>query len=265
MTQPAAVIASPLSGPELGKLQQFLSQALLRGIESEGVAPEKRRDFVNQHLERVYEQAHVTLPEDTRRTLLQSVLDDLLGYGPIQPLLDDPEVTEVMVNGAHQIYVEKNGQLIRTDVSFNDDAHVLRIIDRIILPLGRRVDHDSPTVDARLPDGSRVNAVVPPVALDGPSITIRKFPKDRLQIAQLIEYGSVTQHAVDFLRACVLARLNIVVSGGTGSGKTTLLNALSGFIPANERILTIEDTAELQLQQDHVLRLEAQAAKLGRR
>jgi pilus assembly protein CpaF len=210
----------------------------------------------------LYEQAHLALPEDIRNGILQDVLNDMLGYGPIQPLLDDPEISEVMVNGAKKVYVEKKGQLIRTEVIFDDDAHVLRIIERIISPLGRRVDADHPTVDARLPDGSRVNAVVPPVALDGPSITIRKFPEDRLKVAQLVQYGSLTQNMADFLKACVLARLNIVISGGTGSGKTTLLNALSSFIPENERIITIEDAAELQLQQDHVLRLETKSANI---
>jgi pilus assembly protein CpaF len=200
------------------------------------------------------------LPEDIRNGILQDVLNDMLGYGPIQPLLDDPEVSEVMVNGAKKVYVEKKGQLIRTEVTFDDDAHVLRIIERIIAPLGRRVDADHPTVDGRLPDGSRVNAVVPLVAIDGPSITIRKFRKDKLSVGKLIEQGSLTQGMADFLKACVLARLNIVISGGTGSGKTTLLNALSGFIPENERILTIEDAAELQLEQDHVLRLETKPA-----
>ncbi|MGZ6347841.1 MAG: CpaF family protein, partial [Anaerolineales bacterium] len=183
-------------------------------------------------------------------------LHEMLGYGPLQPLLDDPEVSEVMVNGPQKVYVEKHGQLIRTDVTFEDEAHVIRVIDRILVPLGRRVDSDSPTVDARLPDGSRVNAVVRPVAIDGPSITIRKFRKEKLSIPQLVEFGTLTQNMADFLKACVLARLNILISGGTGSGKTTLLNLLSGFIPENERILTIEDAAELQLEQDHVLRLE---------
>ena len=239
-----------------------LIEALSRGIESEGVAFDQRDDFIKRHLKSAYGQARLNLPEDIQRGIFQDVLNDMLGYGPIQPLLDDPDVSEVMVNGPKKVYIEKHGQLMRTNVTFDDDAHVMQVIDRIILPLGRRVDPDSPTVDARLSDGSRVNAIVRPVALDGPSITIRKFRKDKLQIAQLVEYGSLTQSMADFLRACVLARLNIVVSGGTGSGKTTLLNVLSGFIPENERILTIEDAAELQLQQDHVLRLETKTANV---
>jgi len=255
MTQPSSN-ASRFSAADLAKLKRFMIDSLSRGIESEGISFQNRGDFIKQHIKSVFDQARVSLPEDVQRLIFQDVLNDMLGFGPIQPLLDDPEVSEVMVNGPKKVYVEKKGQLTRTDVTFDDDAHVMRIIDRIILPLGRRVDPDSPTVDARLPDGSRVNAVVPPVALDGPSITIRKFHKDKLKAADLIQYGSLTQNMADFLKACVLARLNIVISGGTGSGKTTLLNVLSGFIPENERIITIEDAAELQLQQDHVLRME---------
>jgi pilus assembly protein CpaF len=184
----------------------------------------------------------------------------MLGFGPIQSLLDDVEVSEIMVNGPKKVFVEKKGQLVKSNVVFDDEDHVLRIIDRIIMPLGRHVDSDSPTVDARLPDGSRVNAVVRPVAIDGPSITIRKFSKDKLKAEDLINFGSMTRNLADFLQACVKARFNIVISGGTGSGKTTLLNVLSGFIPDNERIITIEDAAELQLQQDHVMRMETKAA-----
>jgi pilus assembly protein CpaF len=194
--------------------------------------------------------------------IFKEVLNDLLGYGPIQPLLDDPEVTEVMVNGPKSVYIEKKGKLTKSSVAFDDDNHVLNVIDRIILPLGRRIDSDKPTVDARLPDGSRVNAVVPPVAIDGPSITIRKFSKEKLGISDLIDFGSITEKMGEFLRACVLAHLNVIISGGTGSGKTTLLNILSSFIPEDERIVTIEDAAELQLQQDHVLRMETKPANV---
>ncbi|MFN8401623.1 MAG: CpaF family protein [Anaerolineales bacterium] len=183
-----------------------------------------------------------------------------MGFGPIQPLLDDPDVSEIMVNGPKKIFVEKKGQLTKSEITFDDDDHVLRVIDRIIMPLGRRVDFDSPTVDARLPDGSRVNAVVRPVSIDGPSITIRKFRKDKLKAEDLISFGSITKQMADFLEACVKARFNIVISGGTGSGKTTLLNVVSGFIPEGERIVTIEDAAELQLQQDHVMRMETKPA-----
>jgi pilus assembly protein CpaF len=202
----------------------------------------------------------VSLPEDIRKQIFHDILDELTGYGPIQPLLDDLDVSEVMVNGPKKVFIEKNGKLIKTPVTFDDDDHVLRVIDRIILPLGRRVDADSPTVDARLPDGSRVNAVVRPVSIDGPSITIRKFKRDKLSIQQLIDFGSLTPQMAEFIRACVLAHLNIVISGGTGSGKTTLLNVLSSYVPEEERIVTIEDAAELQLQQDHVLRMETKVA-----
>ena len=236
--------------------------SLSRGIESEGVLSEKRTEFIQQHLKDVYDQAHLNLSEEVQRVIFQDVQNDMMGFGPIQPLLDDPDVSEVMVNGPKNIYVEKHGQLVRTNVTFDDDAHVMQIIDRIILPLGRRVDADSPTVDARLPDGSRVNAVIRPIALDGPSITIRKFLKDKLTPEQLIGFGTLTPGTVEFLKACVIARLNTIISGGTGSGKTTLLNVLSGFIPENERILTIEDAAELQLQQQHVLRLETKTANV---
>ena len=262
MPQPVTPGVPSLSASDLGKLKRFLVDSLSRGIESEGVSFDRRREFILLHLKEVYDQAHISLPADIQKSVFMDVMNDMMGFGPIQPLLDDEEVSEVMVNGPKKVYIEKKGKLERSNVTFDDDAHVMRIIDRIILPLGRRVDPDSPTVDARLPDGSRVNAVVPPVAIDGPSITIRKFRKDKLKIEQLIEYGSLTQNMAELLRACVLARLNIVISGGTGSGKTTLLNVLSGFIPESERIITIEDAAELQLQQEHVLRLETKPANV---
>ena len=200
-----------------------------------------------------------------RDQLLRDIMDEILGFGPIQPLLDDPDVSEIMVNGPNKIYIEKKGQLSRSPIKFEDNEHVLRIIDRIILPLGRRVDADSPTVDARLPDGSRVNAVIMPVSIDGPSITIRKFSKEKLTVDQLINFGSLTVTMAEFLRACVVCRLNILISGGTGSGKTTLLNVLSTNIPQEERIVTIEDAAELQLQQEHVVRLETKTPNMDGR
>ncbi len=260
MTTLGATSQNRLTGQDLTRLKKYLADALMRALESEGVPVAKRAAFVKQNIVAVYEQTQVKLPEDLRKQIFLQVMDDLLGFGPIQTLLDDDEVSEIMVNGPKKIFVEKKGKLIKTNVTFDDDDHVLRIIDRIILPLGRRVDGDSPTVDARLPDGSRVNAVVRPVAIDGPSITIRKFRKDKLQAIDLINYGSLTKQMADFLEACVRARFNIIISGGTGSGKTTLLNVLSGFIPENERIITIEDAAELQLQQDHVMRMETKSA-----
>ena len=251
---------SRFTGEDLLRLKKYLADNLLRALEMEGVAVGQRNTFLQQQIIKIYEQTQVKLPDDLRNQIFSQVLNDLLGYGPIQSLLDDDEVTEIMVNGPKKVFVEKKGQLTKSNVAFDDDEHVLRIIDRIILPLGRRVDADSPTVDARLPDGSRVNAVVRPVAIDGPSITIRKFRKDKLTAEDLVAFGSMTSQMSEFLRACVRARFNIVISGGTGSGKTTLLNVMSGFIPEDERIITIEDAAELQLQQDHVMRMETKAA-----
>jgi pilus assembly protein CpaF len=241
---------------DIEKVKTYLVSTVSRNLESHSPAPDQRRQVVEQMLGQIYNQTNLNLPETLRQQLFRDVLDDLVGYGPIQHLLDDPSVSEVMVNGPEDVYVERDGKLAKTSVKFRNDDHVRQVIDRIILPLGRRVDEDKPTVDARLPDGSRVNAVVPPVAIDGPSITIRKFTKEKLGIKQLIKFGSITEQMAEFLRACVVSRLNIIISGGTGSGKTTLLNVLSSFIPDDDRIVTIEDAAELQLQQDHVVRLE---------
>jgi pilus assembly protein CpaF len=249
-----------LTAADMIKFKNYLIENLSRALEGQEIPIDKQREYVIKGIDEVYERSQIKLPDAMRQQLVRDVLDEVLGFGPIQSLLDDPEVSEVMVNNAKSVYVEKKGKLTKTPIVFENDQHVLRIIDKIILPLGRRVDADSPAVDARLPDGSRVNAIIPPVAMDGPSITIRKFPKDKLGIQQLINYGSLTENMATFLRACVLARLNIIISGGTGSGKTTLLNALSSYIPENERIVTIEDSAELQLQQDHVLRLETKSA-----
>jgi pilus assembly protein CpaF len=247
---------------DLYKVKTFLTNALLKGMEGERPPAEEQRQIAYQSLNQIYARTGLQLKEEVRESLFREVLDELTGYGPIQPLLDDENITEVMVNGPKHVYIERRGKVIKSDVVFEDNEHVLRVIDRIISPLGRRVDADHPTVDARLPDGSRVNAVVMPVAIDGPTITIRKFSKERLTIEQLIQVGSLTKETAEFLRACVVARLNIVISGGTGSGKTTLLNILSGFIPEEDRIVTIEDAAELQLQQEHVVRLETKPPNL---
>ena len=256
MATPIASNFTRLTSADLLKFKRYLIENVGRSMEGEQLQLGDRSEFMKQRLQEIYVQTKVSLPDDIRKQVFDEILDELTGYGPIQPLLDDPDISEVMVNGPKKVFIEKNGRLTKSAVTFDDDDHVLRIIDRIILPLGRRVDSDTPTVDARLPDGSRVNAVVRPVSIDGPSITIRKFKKDKLSIQQLIDYGSLTQNMAEFIRACVLAHLNIVISGGTGSGKTTLLNVLSSFIPEEERIVTIEDAAELQLQQDHVLRME---------
>jgi pilus assembly protein CpaF len=256
MATPITSNFTRLTSADLLKFKRYLIENIGRSMEGEQVQLENRGELIKQRLQEVYVQTKVSLPDDLRKQIFTDILDELTGFGPIQPLLDDPEISEVMVNGPKKVFIEKNGKLMKSAVTFEDDDHVLRIIDRIILPLGRRVDADTPTVDARLPDGSRVNAVIRPVSIDGPSITIRKFKKDKLSIQQLIDYGSLTPNMAEFIRACVLARLNIVISGGTGSGKTTLLNVLSSYIPEEERIVTIEDAAELQLQQDHVLRME---------
>lgn len=198
---------------------------------------------------------------DTKK-VVQELIDDVTGYGPINPLLLDPDITEIMVNGPYKVYVEKHGKLKLTPVKFRDNDQVMNVIDKIVSPLGRRIDESSPMVDARLPDGSRVNAIIPPLSLNGPSITIRKFSKDPYTIDNLIEFGTVTKEMAQFLDACVKAKLNVFISGGTGSGKTTTLNILSSFIPNDERIVTIEDSAELQLSQDHVVSLEARPANM---
>lgn len=254
--------SSGLSSADVLKLKTFVIDSLTRELEVDNPPYDSREAFVMQKLDDIFARLGSKVPASIRQQLIQETKNEVLGYGPIQPLLEDPDVTEVMVNGPERVYVEKQGQLVKTGVTFDNDAHVLRVIDRIILPLGRRVDADSPTVDARLPDGSRVNAVIAPVSIDGPSLTIRKFRRDKLSMHQLIEFGAMTPQMAEFLRVCVVSRLNIVVSGGTGSGKTTLLNVLSSMIPENERIVTIEDAAELQLQQDHVVRLETKVANI---
>ena len=218
---------------------------------------EEVRRTVEETFASVLEQEQITLTRVERLRLFEAIAAEILGFGPIEPLLKDDSISEIMVNGPKQVYVERRGKLELSEVAFNDDDHVMRVIDRIVSPLGRRIDESSPTVDARLPDGSRINAIIPPISLVGPVLTIRKFSKDPLTIDDLVRFGTVTPEMVTFLRACVEARLNIVVSGGTGSGKTTTLNVLSSFIPEDERIVTIENAAELQLRQEHVVTLES--------
>ena len=250
-------VGQVLVPPEmLVRLRQWLIEQVMQSLET-SPQPPAGEPAVRRVLEDAYTRSQALLPDIQRTALLREVLDGVLGYGLIQPLLDDPTVSEIMVNGAKAVYVEREGRLTRTEIVFPDQAAVLRLIDRIILPLGRHIDPDSPTVDARLPDGSRVNAVIPPAAIDGPGVTIRKFSRKKLSLEDLIQLDTLTPNMAEFLRACVLARLNILVSGGTGMGKTTLLNVLSEFIPGQERIITIEDAAELQLHQEHVFRLEA--------
>ncbi|HEY9078338.1 MAG TPA: CpaF family protein [Anaerolineaceae bacterium] len=258
MNNPAAASRQP----DLARLKTHLINLIGRELDANPPSMENRHDAIVQALQHAYQDTRLNLPTTLREQIFHEILDDLLGYGPLQPLLDDPDISEVMVNGPKKVYIEREGKLIKTNIQFDNDEQVLRLIDKIILPLGRRVDADSPTVDARLPDGSRVNAIVPPVAIDGPTITIRKFKKEKLSVEQLIKFGSITKNMAEFIRACVIARFNILISGGTGSGKTTLLNVLSGFIPEDERIVTIEDAAELKLQQEHVVRLETKPSNL---
>jgi len=215
------------------------------------------RSTIQDMFEQVLAEENIVLSRPERQRLFEQISADILGYGPIQPLLEDDTITEVMVNGSKNIYVERAGKIVRVPVAFESDDHVLRIIDRIVAPLGRRIDESSPYVDARLPDGSRVNAVIPPISLVGPVLTVRKFAKNPITLEQLIEFGTITPEALQFLKACVESRLNLIISGGTGSGKTTLLNILSQFILGDERIITVENAAELQLRQEHVVTLES--------
>ena len=220
------------------------------------------RRMVREALGAFIDDEQVPLTPEERRRLIREIVDEILGFGPLQRLLDDPLVSEIMVNGANRIYVERGGRLHLTGTTFSSDAHLRRVIERIVSRIGRRIDESSPLVDARLHDGSRVNAVIPPLAVDGPSLTIRKFSAAPLTVNDLITFDSISPAMAQVLDACVRARLNIIVSGGTGTGKTTLLNVLSSFIPADERIVTIEDAVELQLQQDHVVRLESRPANI---
>lgn len=215
------------------------------------------RRTIQELFEQILNEENIVLSRPERARMFEQIAAEILGFGPLQPLLEDDTVTEIMVNGAKNIYVERKGKLFRVPLTFENADHVMRIIERIVAPLGRRIDESSPYVDARLPDGSRVNAVIPPISLVGPVLTIRKFAKNPITVDQLISFGTLTPEAVQFLEACVKARVNIIISGGTGSGKTTLLNVLSGFIPADERIVTIENAAELQLRQEHVVTLES--------
>jgi len=218
---------------------------------------ESVRETIREMFDALLAQEGMVLTRSQRQALFEQIVADILGYGPLEPLLHDDTITEIMVNGPRNIYVERGGKLEKVSYHFDDDDHVMRIIDRIVSPIGRRVDESQPYVDARLPDGSRVNIIIPPLSLIGPTITIRKFGAERLGAEDILRFGSITTEALEFLDACVKARLNIVVSGGTGSGKTTLLNILSASIPTDERIITIENAAELKLKQEHVVTLES--------
>lgn len=217
---------------------------------------------IQEMFETMLAEESIVLTRNEKRRLFEAIVAEILGFGPLEQFLQTDGITEIMVNGPKHVFIEKGGRIVLTNVTFEDNEHLMRIIDRIVAPLGRRIDEGSPMVDARLPDGSRVNAVIPPIALGGAALTIRIFSKIPLTVENLIEFGSVTPEAVEFLKACVISKLNIFISGGTGSGKTTLLNILSGFIPDDERIITIENAAELQLRQEHVVTLESRAANV---
>jgi pilus assembly protein CpaF len=234
--------------------QHLLDRVDLAALES--LPPERVRRDIGQVVERLLEEEAVAINAAERKQIVVDICNEVLGLGPLEPLLADPTISEIMVNGAKQVYIERFGRLHRTTVRFGNDAHLLKIIDRIVSAVGRRIDESTPMVDARLADGSRVNAIIPPLALDGPSLSIRRFAVVPLRMADLIKLKTLTPQIAEMLDGMVKAKLNLLVSGGTGSGKTTLLNILSGYIPTTERIVTIEDPAELQLQQPHVVRLE---------
>ncbi|MGC9334031.1 MAG: CpaF family protein [Anaerolineae bacterium] len=240
------------------KFKKRIHDALLQEIDRD--IDVSKPDEVRQKIETMFDemlvQENLIIGRADRQRLLEQIVAEIMGYGPIEPLLADDSITEVMVNGPSAVYIERAGRVLPTDIKFDSDDHVLRIIDRIVAPLGRRIDESQPYVDARLPDGSRVNAVIPPLSLTGPILTIRKFARIPITAQTLVELGSITPEALEFIKACVQAKINMVISGGTGSGKTTTLNVFSAFIPNDERIITLETAAELQLQQDHILTLE---------
>ncbi|HSG17996.1 MAG TPA: CpaF family protein [Anaerolineae bacterium] len=220
---------------------------------------------IQEMFETMLLEEQIVLTRSEKKKLYEQIVAEILGYGPLEQYLNVEGITEIMVNGPNHVYIERAGRIQRVNAGFDDDEHLMRIIERIVAPLGRRIDEGSPMVDARLPDGSRVNAVIPPISLIGPTLTIRIFAKIPLTVDNLIEFGTVTNEAIEFLRACVVSKVNVIISGGTGSGKTTLLNILSGFIPDGERIVTIENAAELQLRQEHVVTLEARPPNIEAR
>jgi pilus assembly protein CpaF len=269
-TDPHAALASaaPLRDVSTGtatadpyaELKTRVHHACIAKLGPQLFSAETTGDLTDQVMRTVTEQLaldRTPLTREERRQITREIADDILGYGPLEPFLRDDTVTEVMVNNHDAVYIERAGKIERTKAAFADNAHLLRIIDKIVSQVGRRIDESSPMVDARLPDGSRVNAIIPPLALRGPTLTIRKFSRDPYTMDDLIEFGTVTPKAAHFLAACVRGKLNVLISGGTGTGKTTTLNAVSAYVPSDERIVTIEDAAELQLQQEHVITLES--------
>ncbi|MEX1357785.1 MAG: CpaF family protein [Gaiellaceae bacterium] len=260
------VALAPAPAPErdpYADLKTRIHHACIAKLGPELFSTETTEDLHDRVVRTVTEQLildRTPLTREERQQLVSEIADDILGYGPLEPLLRDDSVTEIMANGPERVYVERHGKIEAAPVTFVDSAHLLRIIDKIVSQVGRRVDESSPMVDARLPDGSRVNAIIPPLALAGPTLTIRKFSRDPYTMEDLVDLGTLTSKSAQFLSACVKGKLNVLISGGTGTGKTTTLNAMSAFVPNDERIVTIEDAAELQLQQEHVITLEARPA-----
>lgn len=255
-------VNAPITSPQAGSyfdLKTRVQNKLLSELDPsmDITRTDEVRRTIQDLFEQILAEENIVLSRPERARLFEQIAAEILGFGPLQPLLEDDTITEIMVNGPKNVYIERKGKLHRVPITFENNDHVMRVIDRIVAPLGRRIDESSPYVDARLPDGSRVNAVIPPISLVGPTLTIRKFSKNPITIDQLIQFGSITNEGVQFLKACVEARLNVLISGGTGSGKTTLLNIMSSFIPDDERIITIENAAELQLRQEHVVTLES--------
>jgi pilus assembly protein CpaF len=253
------VIPGAAHDSNYAQLKHKLHQRLITDIDPNRIrsfSAERLREALEEAISQLLMDEGAALPRPARQALIQELCDEILGFGPLEPLLSDPSVSEIMVNSPEEIYVERSGVLEESEVRFRDDNHIMSIVDKILAPLNRRVDESSPMVDARLPSGYRVNIIIPPLAIRGPAMTIRKFFNDRFEMADLVRIESLSQEVADFLAACVHARLNILIAGGTGSGKTTFLNALSAFIPLHERVVTIEDPAELQLKGKHVVSLE---------
>ncbi|SOC37268.1 CpaF family protein [Ureibacillus acetophenoni] len=241
------------------RLHNYIVEELKNHPDQTEVIDKKRLKEISESFFQ-FESDYITFEQKTQ--LIDAVEYELFGYGPITQLLSNPQITEIMVNGPNDVYIERKGKLIKSDVTFHNDQHVLKVIERIVSPLGRRIDESNPMVDARLPDGSRVNAIIPPLALNGPTITIRKFSQKPFGIQELIQFGTLSKEMAKFIESCVKAKLNIFISGGTSSGKTTTLNVLSSFIPNDERIITIEDAAELKLHQQHVVKLESRPSNI---
>lgn len=243
------------------KIMEEIKNGAFKNINEEE-DDESLKQEIQSIIESIFDQENTFFTKNERQRIASEIIDETIGFGPINPLIQDSTISEIMVNGPGQVYVEKKGKLVLSDVTFKDEQHVMRVIEKIVAPLGRRIDESSPMVDARLPNGSRVNAIIPPLAIDGPSITIRKFAEDPFKVEDLVNFKTLNYKMAELLKCCVEGRLNAVVSGGTGSGKTTTLNVLSSFIPQDERIVTIEDAAELQLSQEHVVRLETRPANV---